>query len=210
MRKLASSVLVGLLSITTLSAQVVSTATARLAIRSGIVEVQRGNAWVSINAGERIQSGERIRTGKASSAALEIGAGKVITLDELSQVLIRESDETPTVEIENGNMKVFLASEMPATVKETTRDWPIDPELRYQGDRPVIVPQIQIPEIPIQSTIIPTPTYYFVPYFVYGNRDPNAGAIVPPVVNNPTNPGYRPTQIVPPMSDPIRVPVTKP
>jgi len=55
------------------------------------------------------------------------------------------------------------------------------------------------------------PTVYVYPYFLYGNPgvpDPNAGRIVPPVVNNPTNPGYRPTQVVPPMSDPIRVPVT--
>jgi hypothetical protein len=77
---------------------------------------------------------------------------------------------------------------------------------------------------------VPNPTFYVYPYFMYGNGmygngnwngngngqrngnrgRGNSGAIVPPVVNNPTNPGYQPTQIVPPMSDPIRVPVTKP
>jgi hypothetical protein len=51
---------------------------------------------------------------------------------------------------------------------------------------------------------------YVYPYFLYGNVDPFEGRIVPPVVNNPTHPAYRPTQIVPPMSDPLRVPVTKP
>jgi hypothetical protein len=59
-------------------------------------------------------------------------------------------------------------------------------------------------------TDVPNQTFYVYPYVSLGNADPNAGAIVPPVVNNPTNPGYRPTQIVPPMSDPIRVPVTQP
>jgi len=54
------------------------------------------------------------------------------------------------------------------------------------------------------------PTYYVYPFFAFGRPDPNAGRIVEPVVRNPTNPGYRPTQIVPPMSDPIRVPVTRP
>jgi hypothetical protein len=55
---------------------------------------------------------------------------------------------------------------------------------------------------------VPSPNIYVYPN-VYGGRDPNAGAIVPPVVINPTNPGYRPTQVVPPMSDPIREPVRK-
>jgi hypothetical protein len=60
-----------------------------------------------------------------------------------------------------------------------------------------------------RQVIVPNANFYVYPYFLYGYPDPNAGKIVPPVVNNPTNPGYRPTQIVPPMSDPLRVPVTK-
>jgi hypothetical protein len=63
---------------------------------------------------------------------------------------------------------------------------------------------------PYGQQIVVDPTFYVYPYFLYGNTNPNAGRIVPPVVNNPTNPGYRPTQIVPPMSDPIRVPVKQP
>ena len=49
--------------------------------------------------------------------------------------------------------------------------------------------------------------FYIYPYFMHGN--PGTGGIVPPTVFNPTHPGYRPEQIVPPMSDPIRVPIQR-
>jgi hypothetical protein len=58
--------------------------------------------------------------------------------------------------------------------------------------------------------MVPNPRVFVYPYFMYGDAAPIDGRIVPPAVNNPTHPGYRPTQIVPPMSDPLRVPVTKP
>ena len=46
-----------------LTAQSFPSRNARLAIRSGIVEVQRGNMWLQIASGETINAGEHIRTG---------------------------------------------------------------------------------------------------------------------------------------------------
>ena len=58
-----------------------------------------------------------------------------------------------------------------------------------------------------------SPTFYVYPYIIWGNAgaygNAGNGAIVPPTVLNPTHPGYRPEQIVPPMSDPIRVPIQR-
>jgi len=239
MRKLGFPLFVALFSVTALNAQPrVIFETATLAVRSGSVEVQRGNTWSPVSAGERLAPGERVRTAKGSSAALEIGIGKMITLNELSQVLIVDSNGRPIVELEHGSMKVFAATDIQVAAKDTmleTADQPLDLELGYQADRlnltvfngavrngPVIIrgekedsrTRTNGPYVPnasqFQGAVTANPTYYIYPYFLYGNHDPNAGAIVPPVVNNPTNPGYRPTQIVPPMSDPIRVPVTKP
>jgi ferric-dicitrate binding protein FerR (iron transport regulator) len=239
MKKIGLALFIGLVSGAALNAQLrVIFETAKLAVRSGVVEVQRGNTWLPISAGERLTPGERIRTAKGSSAALEIGLGKMITLNDLSQVLIIESNGRPIVELESGSMKVFAATDIQVAAKNTmleTADQPLDLELGYQADRlnltvfngavrngPVIIrgenedsrTRTNGPYGPDASqrhgAVTANPTYYVYPYFLYGNHDPNAGAIVPPVVNNPTNPGYRPTQIVPPMSDPIRVPVTKP
>src|SRR5262249_26498818 len=240
MKNLGLTLFLALLSVVVSNAQVAATVNAKLAIRSGVVEVERGNMWQPIGAGEQLSPGERIRTARGSSAALEIGAGKIITLNELSQVSIGQSNGTPIVELESGSMKVFAAS---SDVKVAARDTilesaerPLDLELGYQADSlnltvfngavrngPVIIrgnedamTQTRIREQNARdasqnnNAVIANPTYYVLPYFLYGKHDPNAGAIVHPVVNNPTNPAYRPTQIVPPMSDPIRVPVTKP
>jgi hypothetical protein len=237
MKKLRLSIFVAILSAATLKAQAPPAVNAKLAIRSGIVEVQRGNVWLPIGAGERISAGERIRTSKASSAALEIGPGKLVTLTELSQVLIGQSNGTPIVELEGGSMKVFASSDIQVAAKDTrleSADRPLDLELGYQADKlnltifngavrngPVIIRGNEDPNTRTRppygpdpsrrpDNVVEYPTYYVYPYFLYGRPDPNEGKTVPPVVNNPTNPGYRPTQIVPPMSDPIRIPVTKP
>jgi hypothetical protein len=153
-----------------------------------------------------------------------------------------QSTAAPLVQLENGSMKVFSASDIQIAAKDTkleSADRPLDLELGYQGDKlnltvfsgavrngsMIIRGANDDPSVRTYSTnknprrndryeqqIIVDPTFYVYPYFMYGNSNPNpnAGRIVPPVVNNPTNPGYRPTQIVPPMSDPIRVPVTQP
>src|SRR5262249_20203510 len=137
MKKLGFSLFVALISVAILNAQVTASVNARLAIRSGVVEVQRGNTWQAIGAGERLNPGERIRTAKGSSAALEIGPGKIITLNEQSQVLIGQSNGTPIVELESGSMKVFAASDIQVAAKDTmleSTDRPLDLELGYQAD----------------------------------------------------------------------------
>jgi hypothetical protein len=144
------------------------------------------------------------------------------------------------VQLESGSMKVFSASDIQVSAKDTvleSTERPVDLELGYQSDKlnltifngavrtgSIIIhggaqqdPTVRTYTANGQSAqregyVIANPTYYIYPYFLYGNGnpDPNAGRIVPPVVMNPTHPGYRPTQIVSPMSDPIRVPVTRP
>ena len=225
MKKL-SLLLAAVFSVTALNAQSPNT---RLVIRSGIVEVQRGNIWLPISVGESLNAGERIRTASGSTAALEIGPGKVITLNEQSQIQIG-----PVMQLESGSMRVFSTSDIQVAAKDTTlqsSERPLDLELGYQADGlnltvfngavrngPMIIrggnqdPTVRTHIADGRASrnhgdVVANPAFYIYPYFLYGNPDPNAGRIVPPVVNNPANPGYRPTQIVPPMSDPIRVPV---
>jgi hypothetical protein len=229
-------VLVTLFSLTALNAQPASPLNPRLVIRSGLVEVQRGNTWLPVSLGDSLTAGDRIRTASGSTAALEVGPGKVITLNEQSQVQVGQSP-APIVQLESGSMKVFSASDIQVSAKDTILESdasPLDLELGYQADKlnltvfngavrtgPMIIrggnqdPTVRTYTANGVSSrrnqnIIANPTFYIYPYFMYGYPDPNAGRIVPPVVRNPTNPGYRPTQIVPPMSDPIRVPVTQP
>ena len=208
--------------------------TARLAIRSGIVEVQRGNAWLPIATGDVLTVGEHVRTGTGSTAAVEMSPGAIVTLNELSQIRLGNSG-TAAVQLEAGSMKVFATTDVQLMAKDTVLEStsPVDLEMGYEADRVNLTvfngavrnggvtirggnqdPSARTysangrpAQRPFQE--VPNPTIYVYPYFMYGGRDPNAGAIVPPVVNNPTNPGYRPTQVVPPMSDPIRVPVKK-
>jgi hypothetical protein len=213
---------------------------ARLAIRSGIVEVQRGIAWLPIGMGEPLNPGERVRTGTGSLAAVDMGTGKVVTLNEQSTVAIGRMSSGPAVQLEAGSMKVFSPSDIEIAAKDaifvSVDQQPLDMELGFLGDKlnvTVFNGAVRSGSMVIRGgntdpntrtytansasqwnqMAVPNPTFYVYPYFMYGNRGnrgANSGAIVPPTVNNPTNPGYRPTQIVPPMSDPIRVPVTKP
>jgi hypothetical protein len=236
MRKLFLQLLIWVVGAGVLNAQSTSTTSARLVIRSGVVEVQRGNAWMPIASGEAINPGERIRTGTGSRAAVEIEQGKVVTLNERSEIQLGASATSPLIQLESGSMKVVSASNIQVAAKDTkleSADRPLDLELGYETDKLNLTifngsvrngamvihggsqddPSVRTyragmrPQFEITNEV-PNPTFYIYPYFLYGNRDPNEGKIVPPVVNNPTNPGYRPTQIVPPMSDPIRVPVT--
>jgi FecR protein len=237
MRTLGLQLLIWAFGVGVLTAQSTPAPTARLVIRSGLVEVQRGNVWKPIAAGEPVNPGERIRTGSGSRAAVEIEPGKVVTLNELSEIQIQlaPSASSPLVQLESGSMKVVSASNIQVAAKDTkleSTDRPVDLELGYDADKlnltifngsvrngPMVInggnqdPNVRTytagtrPQFEITDDV-PIPTFYVYPYFLYGNRDPNEGKIVPPVVNNPTNPAYRPTQIVPPMSDPIRVPVT--
>jgi len=244
MKKLALQLLIIVAGATVLNAQSSAGPNARLAIRSGIVEVERGTIWVPITVSQFLSAGERIRTGSGSLAALEFGPGKVVTLNEQSVVQIgpkaQDGQAAPILQLESGSMKVFSASDIQIAAKDTmleSADRPLDLELGYQADKLSLTvfngavrngslvirggnedPSVRTYSVnrnprrndPYGQQIVVDPTFYVYPYFLYGNPNPNAGRIVPPVVNNPTNPGYRPTQIVPPMSDPIRVPVTQP
>jgi hypothetical protein len=246
MKTIGLQLLIVTVSATLLNAQSPAVADARLAIRSGLVEVQRGNIWVPITISEPLRAGERIRTGSGSVAAVEFGPGKVVTLNEQSVIQIGpigsdgSSGGAAIVHLENGSMKVFSASEIQIAAKDTmfeSTDRPIDLELGYQADKlnltvfngavrngsVIIHGGNEDPSVRTytagrngrrndrhEQQIMVDPTFYVYPYFMYGNPNPNVGRIVPPVVNNPTNPGYRPGQVVPPMSDPIRVPVTQP
>lgn len=232
MKTLEFNLLIAVLGVAALNAQS-QTPTARLSARMGSVEVQRGNAWLPVSPGDALNVGERVRTTAGSSAAIEIGPNKVITLNEVTEVQVRESNGSPIVQLERGSMKVFSASEIQVGAKDTmleSAEKPLDMELGYQADRlnltvfngavrngPVVVHAPQDSNTRTYTAggrgqqrngyVIANPTVYVYPYFLYGTPDPNEGRIVAPIVNNPTNPGYRPTQVVPPMSDPIRVPV---
>ena len=239
MKKIAVQLLIGMFSVVGLFSQSGPQQNARLSIRSGLVELQRGNAWLPISAGQILVPGDHIRTAAGSTAALELGPGKVVTLNAESQIQIAPANSALAVQLEAGSMKIFSASDIRVAARDTvleTADRPVDLELGYDANRlnltvfngavrngPITIrgsnqdptvrtywagPRGQRNDVR-NGTIIVDPTFYVYPYFLYGNPDPNAGRIVPPVVNNPTNPGYRPGQIVPPMSDPIRVPVSK-
>ncbi len=237
------STLIAVLSLAglTVNAQSLSTPpNARLVARSGTVEVMRGEAWVPINPGDLLHSGTRARTGAASSAAIELGPGKIVTLSEKTEVQLRQSDGAPVVHLERGNMKVVSAEDIQVSAKETvleSAERPLDLEVGYQADKlsvTVITGAVHNGPIIIKGAQDSThrtftaggrwrtegntfvyPGAYFYPYVIYAN--PNGGfvpqpaapqgGIVPPVVLNPTHPGYRPEQIVPPMTDPLRPPV---
>src|SRR5262249_1577051 len=111
---------------------------ARLVIRSGIVEVHRGNAWLPIATGEWLNPGEYIRTGSGSSAVFDLGLGKVVTLNESSELQIGQSSASPAVQLERGSMKVFSESDIQLAAKDVTlqtAEHPLDVELGFQADR---------------------------------------------------------------------------
>jgi hypothetical protein len=242
MKKLGFQMMIAALSAAALHAQTPAPASARLVARSGLVEVERGNAWVPLTIGDPLNAGERIRTAQASSAALEAGAGQVITLSERAQVQIRPTTGMPVVQLESGSMRVFATGDIQVVAKDTlleATERPLDMEIGYLADKlnlTVINGAVRSGGITIRAVVEESrvrsytadsrnaqrdaalaavdPYLYMYPYFMCGNPGlggaaPANGAIVPPVVNNPTHPGYRPTQIVPPMSDPLHVPITK-
>ena len=251
MRRLAITVIVGIFSAALLEAQTPSQSSARLGARSGIVEVQRNNTWSPIAAGDQIDAGDRIRTAGGSLAALELGPGKTITLSPSTEIEVRDSNGTLSVQLLAGNMKVFSAADIQVAAEDTVPERverPVDilgglidrPDLLVRsgavrsgamtirgGEDPSVrtyTPDGRSPHRPrldSDSGAYPafssdpgvSPTFYVYPYMIWGNAgaDGNAGngAIVPPTVMNPTHPGYRPEQIVPPMSDPIRIPLQR-
>src|SRR5947209_3505993 len=101
MRKLAFALFLGAFSVAALYAQLAASAPARLLASNGIAEVQRGNVWVPIAPGALLSPGERVRTGRGSTAVVEAGAGRVITLNEGSQAQVRDSNGSSIVQLES-------------------------------------------------------------------------------------------------------------
>ena len=203
---------------------------ARLAARAGTVEVMRGGTWMPANFGEAINSGERLRTGFGSSAAIDFGPGKIVTLSEGTEVEVRDSSSSPMVQLETGNIKVVSDSDIQVSTKETTltsAEKPLDMEIGYRGDSlnlsvgagavrngaMIIRGTEDVTKrtytsggrrIRPESTVV-YPNIYFYPYVVYGNQ-----SLVPNNSQNPPYLGYSPYQIIPPMTDPLRPPVHYP
>jgi hypothetical protein len=200
---------------------------ATLVIRSGFVEVQRGNGWQPVSSGETLNTGDRIRTGRGSMAAVELGPSRIITIHELSQVLIGRAS-APVAQLEMGTMKVMPSSNMPVSAPDTAlenRRRPVDLQPRFEADTPKVRvfsgderrgPMVDEEDSRVRTytagrrspvgyrNSFESPAYYVYPYIV---APPNFGGTVPPVVIQPVHPAFRPTQIVPPMTDPIRVPI---
>ena len=218
--------LIALFSSTTLNAQ----SNARLAARTGTVEILRAGAWTPANFGDPINSGERLRTGAGSSAAIDLGPGRIVTLSDRTEVEVRDLNGFPAVRLETGNIKVVSEADIQVSTKETTlasAEKPLDMELGYQGDSlnlTVVAGAVRNGSIVIRGTEDATkrtyasggrrtrsentvvyPTFYFYPYVVYGNQ-----GVVPNTSQNPPYPGYSPSQIIPPMTNPLRPPVQYP
>jgi hypothetical protein len=214
----------------TLGLQLLLTIT--VAAGGGLVEVQRNNVWTQIQTGEQVNIGERVRTGTFSSAVLELSPGKMITLGEETEVQLRDSNGSPLVRLESGAMRVFSATDIQVAARDTmleSVERPLDMQVGFQADRlslMVFSGAVKNGAMTIRGMQDPgartytagghwvhrggtqQPVYsnfYIYPYFPYGYSGNTT--IVPPTVTNPTNPGYRPDQIVPPMTDPIRPPV---
>jgi hypothetical protein len=111
---------------------------AKLTGRIGTIEVQRGGTWMQARTGEEIKPGERIRTANRSSAAVELGPGKVAALAENSEMEVRDSGGSLGVRLESGNMRVISASDIQVSVRDATLETaarPLDIDLGYQEDR---------------------------------------------------------------------------
>ena len=182
----------------------------RLAVSSGTVEVQRGNVWSPIGAGEQLNPGESVRTSNGSSAAVDLGPGKVITLTERTQIQVRPANGTSAVQLDSGSIKIFANSDLQIAAKDTileTAERPLDMELGYEADRlnltvfsgavrngPIIVRGNQDANASYSRTYtagshrpdnapVPAvyPDLYIYPYFMYGNRAAQSGPILPHV-----------------------------
>ena len=218
--------LIALFSTVTLNAQ----SRATLAARIGTVEVMRNGAWTVVGLGEAINAGERLRTGEGSSAAVDLGPGRIITLSEGSQIEVIASNGSAAVRLEIGNIKVVSEGDIQVSTKETTLttgDKPLHMELGYKGDDinvkvitgavrngPMVIWGAEESTKRIYSSggrgrrsgsTVVFPNVYFYPYVVYGNR-----TVIRNATEKPSYPGYWPSQIIPPMTNPLRPPVHYP
>lgn len=162
---------------------------------SGIVEVQRNNAWAPIQPGETLNAGEHIRTGSGSFGAVENGPGQIITLYENTEMQIRDNNGSPLVRLESGNIKVFSATDIQVAAKDTVLqsvDRPLDMQLGLQADRinlMVLSGSVRNGSVTIHGAQEPGvrgytadssslrsgssnstyPNFYIYPYFMQGN-----------------------------------------
>jgi ferric-dicitrate binding protein FerR (iron transport regulator) len=198
--------LIAFIGSATLHAQAGASSNARIAISSGIVEVQRGNAWSPIRTGEALNPGEHIRTSNGSWTAVEFDPNQIITLTERTEIEIRPSNGVPVVQLHTGSIKVFAATDLQIAAKDTileTAERPLDLELGYQGDQLNLTvfngavrngsvtvrgnQQTSTSNVRTYSAGSHRPVYangpggypsvYVYPYFMYGNRTPGQGPV---------------------------------
>src|SRR5213592_4647272 len=121
-------------SVGTLSAESFATLSGRI----GTVEVQRQGAWMQARFSEQISPGERVRTGNRSSAAIELGGGKVATMAENTEIEVRDGGgDSLNVRLASGNMRVVSASDNPVSARDSTPQsapWPVDLDVHNQAD----------------------------------------------------------------------------
>jgi ferric-dicitrate binding protein FerR (iron transport regulator) len=199
MNRVSTAALIALFCSATLHAQARASSSARLAVSSGIVEVQRGTVWSPVRAGEALQPAERLRTSNGSWAALEFDSNRIITLTERTEILVPPSNGVAAVQLEGGSIKVFAATDVLIAAKDTvleTAERPLDLELGYQGDQLNLTvfngavrngsltvrgnQETNTPNVRTYSAGSHRPDYangpgvypnvYVYPYFMYGNR----------------------------------------
>jgi len=219
-------------SVGTLSAESFATLSGRI----GTVEVQRQGAWMQARFSEQISPGERVRTGNRSSAAIELGGGKVATMAENTEIEVRDGGgDSLNVRLASGNMRVVSASDNPVSA----RDWtpqsaprPVDLDVGNQADTLNLTISGRTGSIVIRGDENSTqrgpqpaqpqvnPAQYGIPFGysnIYGAPFGFSGFYtypfvfanpggVQPTIQNPYS-GITPGQIVPPMTDPLRPPV---
>src|SRR5262245_46212384 len=113
---------VALFSVAALNAQSPGLPNASLMNRIGMVEIQRGDAWWPISIGEQLSPTDRVRTASNSAAVIAIGFGRVVTLNERSEIQLRPANGTARVQLDSGSIKVFSASDFQVVAKDATFD----------------------------------------------------------------------------------------
>ena len=230
LKQFGFSLLIAGLSVGTLSAQSAATLSGRI----GTVEVQRRGAWTEARFSEQISPGERVRTGDRSSAAIDLGPGKVATLAENTEVEVRDGGgDSLNVRLESGNMRVVSASDVQVSARDTAAESsarrPLDLDRGSQADElnltitgrtgPIIIrgdagstkrgsqPEVNPSQygVPFGYSNIYGNPFGFSGYYTYPFVFGNPG-FVQPTIQNPYS-GITPGQVIAPMTDPLRPPV---
>jgi hypothetical protein len=183
---------------------------ATLGGRIGAVQIFRNGSWEQANPGDAIAIGERVRTGWASSAAVELRPGRVVILNDRSEGELGEANGFPSLQLRSGNMRVLSEANLPiSAVPEKPRDRELEPEKEAAHNIEIVIRTRddsrhrgyrsghRAGQFP--NTVFSPNNIYFYPYLIFGGN-----------IQNPPNPGYSPSQIIPPMTDPLRPPVHYP